>query len=213
MRNTLQTILKKYQSTLNNRNYSVKNYRIHKKSFYNILKDHQNNANQKMTASSFVIVSPEARDELDRSSLVGKGWWTEEWWLETQKDDILTIENHSWDHNHHTLISTRVKDQSFNSITDFVSCERQLKQAQRYLQQLMKSQKPKYFAFPYGDFSDYLVLDYLPNNASRLGLKAAFTTEAKHIDRQSNIWQMPRFVCGADWQDATGLQNILLFGK
>ncbi|MCF6301263.1 MAG: hypothetical protein L3J52_09135, partial [Proteobacteria bacterium] len=69
------------------------------KSFYNILKDHQNITGEKITASSFVIVSPEARDELDKSGLIGKGWWTDQWWLETQKNDILTIENHSWDHN------------------------------------------------------------------------------------------------------------------
>jgi len=180
------------------------------KSFYNILKDHQDNTGQKMTASSFVIVSPQARDELDKGSLIGKGWWTDQWWLKTQKDRVLTIENHSWDHNHHTLSATRIKDQSFSSINDFSTCERQVYQSQKYLGQLLKPETAKYFAFPYGDFSDYLVFDYLPNNATRLSLKAAFTTEPKYVTKQSNIWQMPRFVCGAHWQDKVGLKEILL---
>jgi hypothetical protein len=57
-------------------------------------------------ATSFVIVSPEARAILDRTCLIGCRWWNDDWWpLAEQERD--SIESHSWDHNHDTIEANR----------------------------------------------------------------------------------------------------------
>src|SRR5690606_28187268 len=57
-------------------------------------------------ATSFVIVDPEARAELDRSCLAGRGWWGDEWWDDALRSGLFAIENHSWDHHHDSLPRT-----------------------------------------------------------------------------------------------------------
>ena len=55
------------------------------------------------SATSFVIASPEAREELDRSCIASRGQWGDDWWLESAENGPISIANHSWDHTHTSL--------------------------------------------------------------------------------------------------------------
>src|SRR5690606_31225585 len=87
-------------------------------------------------ATSFVIVSPAARAELDRTCLVGRGWWDDDWWDDAQREGLLAIESHSWDHNHHTLPVTAQREQrkgTFRSIDTHADADAEIRQASDWL--------------------------------------------------------------------------------
>ncbi len=68
---------------------------------------------------------------------------------------------------------------------------------------------PSFFAYPYGEASDYLVREYLP---SRHGcLAAAFSTECKAVSREDNHWFLPRCVWSWDWTSER--QLLLMLGE
>lgn len=179
-------------------------------SFFNILKRYQQQTQQKVHISNFVIVSPDARVILDQKCLVGRGWWTDDWWMAAQSSNLMSIENHSWDHNHGVLDNKNTHDDSFTAIDNEADCDRQIKQSQDFLNRFFAGQyNAKYFAYPYGNYSEFLRHDYLPAKGAELGLEAAFTTEPKHVTQRSNNWAMPRFVCNNDWNNTDQLRNIL----
>ncbi len=179
-------------------------------SFFNILMNHQQKTGCPVHMSNFVIVSPEARQVLDQTCLVGKNWWQDDWWLTAQRSDIMNIENHSWDHNHGVLDNTNHNDDSFRCINTQAACDRQIKRAQVHLQQFMGTDfQSLYFAYPYGNFSDYLRHEYLPEYGHQIGLTAAFTTEPDYVTHNTQLWAMPRFVCNNDWKSTEDLVKIL----
>ncbi len=180
-------------------------------SFINLLREHQQRSGQAAHMTNFVIVSPAARITLDEVCLIGKGWWTDEWWQAAQQSGLMTIANHSWDHNHGVLDNNNHNDDSFRCINDRAACDQQIKQAQAYLQQQLDSADPcAYFAYPYGNYSEYLRHQYLPEIGPQLGLQAAFTTEPKHVDLNCDVWTMPRYVCNNDWHDSDSLAKLLI---
>ena len=179
-------------------------------SFFNLLKKHQQQVGQPIHMTNFVIVSPAARIVLDQKCLVGRGWWSDEWWRAAQESGLMAIENHSWDHNHGVLDNQNTADDSFAHIDNEADCDRQLKQSQRYLKEYFSGRhQAKYFAYPYGNYSQFLRYQYLPSQGSELGLKAALTTEPKHVTHQSKLWALPRYVCNNDWHNLGQLQEIL----
>lgn len=186
------------------------------KSFINILRDHiksdarYNNANELVT--SFVIASPAARTTLDERCLIGKGWWSDQWWAAAEEEGLMSIQNHSWDHKHHTIDKNDRYGESygnFETIKDYAECDWQVLQAQKYIHQQLNSKKSRYFAYPYGHYPDILSKDYLPNNAEKTGLLAAFTTEPNPVTALSNRWNLPRYVFRKDWDTTGGLLSIL----
>lgn len=180
-------------------------------SFFNILKQHQDETGQSVHMTNFVIASPEARVILDQCCMVGKGWWSDDWWLTAQQSGIMAIANHSWDHNHGALKNLNINDDSFRHIDTLQQCEQQINQAQNYIQKILGQEHAvKHFAYPYGNHSDYLRFEYLPQNGEELGLMAAFTTEPHHVTPFSDIWAMPRYVCNNDWKDCIELKKILI---
>ncbi|MGJ8662503.1 MAG: polysaccharide deacetylase family protein [Marinicella sp.] len=186
----------------------------HQTSFYNILNKYQKQHQVQVHMSNFVIVSPEARKILDEKCLIGKSWWQDDWWLTAQQSGLMSIENHSWDHNHGVLDNDNINDDSFRCINNKKSCDQQIKQAQEFLHQMMEgTYQAQYFAYPYGNFSDYLRYEYLPVFGPRMNLSAAFTTEAAHVTKFSKIWAIPRYVCNNDWRDVESLKRILLSKK
>src|SRR5688500_12122518 len=54
-------------------------------------------------ASTFVIASPAARGELDRNDYFGGGYWPDHWWTQAAASGVLSVESHSWDHNHPSI--------------------------------------------------------------------------------------------------------------
>ena len=179
-------------------------------SFFNILKAHQQLTSQPVHMTNFVIVSPEARIILDQKCMIGMGWWGDDWWHAAQTSGLMEIANHSWDHNHGVLDNNNTNDDSFRCINNKLTCDLQIKHANEFLNQFMgNNNKAAYFAYPYGDFSEYLRHEYLPVFGPEIGLKAAFTTKAKHANKLTDRWAMPRYVCNNDWQNTHQLEKIL----
>jgi len=184
------------------------------RSMFNILKDFNARSGQAVRAhaTSFVISSPDARSSLDRTGLIGKGWWGDQWWSEAASSGIFDVECHSWDHVHPELETVAQQNQlkgDFSQVKNFADAEIQIKQAGEYIAGVLDGNRPTLFAYPYGSVSDYVVKEYLPENRSRHGFRAAFTTDPKDVSKTDNVWLLPRFVFGRDWAHSQGLKTIL----
>lgn len=184
------------------------------RSMINILRDFQKRrqSEEPVHATSFVISSPEARSSLDKSCMIGKDWWGDQWWQEASLSGFMDIESHSWDHVHTELAEIAQRDQikgDFSRIDSFEDSEVQFTRAGEYIASVLEGKRPSLFAYPYGQASDYAVDDYLPNFQMNHRYRAAFTTEAKAVSRSDNRWLLPRFVFGHDWKDPQGLAEIL----
>lgn len=185
------------------------------RSMFNILNDYntQNDAPHKVHATSFVISSPEARTSLDKSCMIGKGWWGDQWWVEAASSGIMDIECHSWDHVHPLLSTVAQMDQvkgDFSQVKTFTDSEFHFTYASEYIGKVLGGQRPSLFAYPYGSASIYVVTEYLPTHKSRHHFRAAFTTMPKAVSKTDNIWMLPRFVCGQDWKSPQELKEILI---
>ncbi len=162
--------------------------------------------------TSFVIVSPEARVELDRTCMVGKSWWTDSWWRRAISSGLMEIGNHSWDHNHDSLTGPSYSGSrrgTFCVISTKELADLQIRKSSEWLHQSAPNPGAFLFAYPYGESNAYLRDTYLPTYGRELGVAAAFGTDAKYFDGESSVWNIPRFVCGRDWSDPAGLEAIL----
>jgi hypothetical protein len=166
-------------------------------------------------ATSFVIAGPGPRRELDQNCLGGAGWWNDDWWPETVQGRIA-VENHSWDHNHQQVfdadapITDRSRRGTFASVDTRESCDYQVRQAADYIdQRLAPYRQCSLFAYPYGEYSDYLVQEYLPMYRSEHRMRAAFTTAGEPLHAATNRWLIPRYVAGEHWRTPSELEAIL----
>lgn len=161
--------------------------------------------------TSFVIVSPQARAELDRTCLIGRGWWGEEWWQAALDTGRMAIESHSWDHQHDTLAATAtgLPGGTFRNVDTQAAADIEILQASAYLDAALASRRTRLFAYPYGHVSDYLVHDYLPRQRARHGLEAAFGTEPEPVLGTSPRWHLGRYVCGQHWNSPDALAALL----
>ena len=177
----------------------------------NILKDFNQQHAAKVHATSFVIASPEARSSLDKSCMIGQGWWGDEWWRQAAASGVMDVECHSWDHVHPNLDEVAQLAQlkgDFGLVKTYTDCNTQFAQAGAYMgAQLGK--RPSLFAYPYGQASNYAVNKYLPEYRPKHGFRAAFTTEPRAVSRSNNIWRLPRYVFGQDWKTPEALSDIL----
>lgn len=99
---------------------------------------------------------------------------------------------------------------SFFAIDTFADAESQIADAQTYIDRVTAGKALPVFGYPYGEASDYLVNEYFPENGKRLGLRAAFSTEAGYATRQTNLWNIPRFVCGFHWKTQQEFLDLLM---
>jgi len=60
-------------------------------------------AQPELHATCFVIASAAARRVIDARSLFGKNWMRDDWWSDASADELLSLGNHGWDHNHPDL--------------------------------------------------------------------------------------------------------------
>lgn len=184
-------------------------------SFYNILVDfrarHGDSAQPHLHATSFVIASPEVRAQLDRSCLVGCDWWTDDWWSVAVHDGLLDVQNHSWDHCHPTLERVCQKDQvkgSFEAIDTYAECRCEIEQAGSYIERVT-GRWPALFAYPDGEYSEYLHDAYFPHHTDEHRTFAAFGSLAGYVTEVASRWSIPRFVCRANWSSSNELLTIL----
>jgi len=182
------------------------------RSFANILRDFAARTGAPVHMTSFVIVSPDARAMLDRTCLVGRGWWTDAWWSDAEREGLVAIESHSWDHNHATLPETAQRDGrrgTFRSIDTPEVADAEIRQASDWLDAHVRTPRAGLLAFTYGETNEYLERDYIPSRVAEHRLRAAFGTEPKPVGFTSERWNLPRYVCGHDWRSSDALMRIL----
>ena len=176
------------------------------KSFYTILCQ----SKIKLHATSFVIASPQARKILEKTCLGGQKLLGEKWWQEAENTGIISIENHSWDHVHPSLENVCQKDNlkgDFSKIDCYKDADFQIEKASNYIENSMQNKSISLFAYPFGHYNQYLSEEYFPNCQSQI--KAAFTCDPEPVTRNTNVWKIPRYVCGADWKSVEELKKII----
>lgn len=163
-----------------------------------------------LEATSFVIVSPEARRELDVKCMIGARWWNDDWWATAERSGLLRIESHSWDHNHECLRETRAKaPRGTFKLESAAEADGEIRAANAYLCCTRGRSGPVMFAYPYGEASDYVAKEYLPRGTHVHGVRAAFTTDGMPISRGANRWRLPRYVFRSHWKTDSELVRIL----
>lgn len=164
-------------------------------------------------ATSFVIASPEARSILDRTCMIGRNWWRDDWWQSAIATGLLGIGNHSWTHNHPSLPpelrAAGGAGGSFRDVASFDVAEAEVAQAATYIRAQADNPDASLFAYPYGDASDYLIREYIPVHGERIGVRAAFTCDARPVTEAASRWALPRYVCGQDWRSPEDLVALL----
>lgn len=174
-------------------------------SFYNILKSH----GAYIHATAFVIASPKDRKILEESCMGGYQIWSDDWWQDAEDSQLISIENHSWDHLHKTLEVVKQKHNlkgDFKKIDTFEDADKQIKQSSDYINSQIDNKKTKLFAYPYGDYNAYLVEQYFPDQQD--DIIAAFSCEPIHASKHSNIWKIPRYMCGLHWKNDSEFRRI-----
>jgi len=157
-------------------------------------------------ATSFVIASKEARATIDKGSLFGQSWMSDDWWSETDSGGLIAIENHGWDHNHPDLSGD---DRGvFHTVDTHEQCLQQVVQAAGAIAHIT-GRWPRYFAYPFGQSSEYIRDEFFPDMGDVHGCQAAFGTDAGPVEPGSNRWNLPRFVCGRDWNSASSLIELI----
>jgi len=190
------------------------------RSMVNILRDfqqqHGHAAQPQLQATSFVIGSASAREALDQSCLIGRGWWRDDWWCQAHNEGLLQIANHSWDHRHAALSAElRYRPDAdyghFNQLADIRECDWQIRQTQTYLMEKLTTAPSPVFAYPYGEVPNRVAAEYLPRYGPGMGLKAAVTTAAAMVTPDSNRWRLPRYVFRRDWNNTVQLSTLLRY--
>lgn len=154
-------------------------------------------------AVSFVLASAEARRVLDVSCGAGRREWEDDWWAPAAAGRVLGIGNHGWDHVHDTLERVRQRDNlkgSFLHVDTFEDAEAQIAEAQVEIDRLCAGRALPLFAYPYGHVPPYVRDVYFPQNAARIGVRAAFGTGGSAASPAAPVWDIPRFVCGWHWR-------------
>lgn len=165
-------------------------------------------------ATAFVIASAAAHAQMNAGLDAEFAWiaadaWSDDWWREADRERLLSLGNHSWDHNHPN-VDTAIDAPSgdFLCVDTFERAEREIGDAQRTLQHRYRLEVP-YFAYPWGQCPDYLRMDYLPKFGAALGIQAAFTTDPEYLTATTDRWAVPRFVCGDHFKSSEELRAIL----
>lgn len=161
--------------------------------------------------TSFAIASPEARAELDRVDYMSLGVWPDDWWGAANRSGLMSIESHSWDHNHGSLARSVQRNNrrgDFRLIDTEDECRAEVDWASDYIQR-RSGRRPEFLAYPYGQASDYLRREYLPRFGESIGLEAALGCDPEPVQRSSERWFLPRFICGRDWKSVDDLELLL----
>lgn len=167
-------------------------------------------AQPQLHATSFAIVSPAARAELDRSCMIGCRWWNHGWWPRAEAEGLLSVESHGWDHNHDSLARTvATAPKGAFDLRTAQDAQAEIAQASRVLRQMRGREGEVLFAYPYGVPNDYLAGDYLPNHMAEHGVYAAFSTDPAPVNATTSRWSIPRYVSGSHWKSTAELEKLL----
>jgi len=161
--------------------------------------------------TSFVISSPKVRRTLETTCLGGFELLGEQWWQKAEDSKMFSIENHSWDHLHPSLNQVKQKDNlkgDFSQISCLSDADAQIEQSSLYINARLSSKETQLFAYPFGHYNSYLIDEYLPRCQNKI--KAAFTCDAQHVTQSTNVWKVPRYVCGFNWKTIEELRSLII---
>jgi hypothetical protein len=183
------------------------------RSMANVLADFRarhGDAQPRLHATSFAIVSPEARAELDATCMLGLGWWNDAWWKDAEATGLISVESHGWDHNHEGLRhSVATAPRGTFDLATRADADAEIAQASRFLRQRRGRDGDVLFAYPYGPASDYLVNEYFPDATAQHGVYAAFSGGSEPVVPTSSRWRIPRYFAGGDWKSPGELIKLL----
>lgn len=180
------------------------------RSFLGILQDflqrHPQSRRPTLHSTSFVIASREARNKIDAGSLFGEGWMSDDWWRTIDMGGLISVENHGWDHNHPDLEGDARGN--FHTVDTHEQCLEQVMHAAEAIEAI-SGRRPSYFAYPFGESSDYIRDVFFPEFPDLHGCRAALGTEPGRVSEGTNRWNLPRYVCGRDWTSSEELLKLL----
>ena len=164
--------------------------------------------------TSFVIASPDARQEIDAGCYAGYPLSDERWWVEAQREGTIDIENHSWDHVHACVSVVSQAEQrkgDFAAISTWEDADRQIRQSADYIDRTLATtgHTTCLFAYPYGYVNRFLTNEYFPDCVSQHRVQAAFADRPALWTEDSHCYQIPRFVCGLAWRSPEEFSRIL----
>jgi len=168
--------------------------------------------NNEVRPISFVIANEQARDEIDKKCIRGDDDLSSDWWQTAIEEGSYDIGNHSFDHMHARLskpVHSRGEKGSFLAVDNYLDADKQIRQAQDEIDLYTKQQATPLFAYPYGDVSEYLVAEYFPQFEHEHRQQGAFTTDGTVVEKTSNHWAIPRYVCGAHWKTEADFSALL----
>jgi hypothetical protein len=164
---------------------------------------------QKLSATSFVIASPDARRQIAGDVKDNPDRMADDWWAAAQASGNLDIGTHSWDHVHPWVKEVQSRPhvmEAFQNVDSPEEAEFQVAKACRFVMSKTGHDAARLFAYPFGQVSEYLVREYLP---SQTLVRAAVTTEPAPVHADTSVWRIPRYVCGAHWKSEAELDRIL----
>jgi peptidoglycan/xylan/chitin deacetylase (PgdA/CDA1 family) len=169
---------------------------------------HGHSAQPGLHATAFVIASSTARSAIDARSLFGQGWMSDDWWAAANDSKWLTIGNHGWDHNHPDVNPEQSGQGGFTMIDSLEQCVQQVVTAARFIEDNTGAW-PDVFAYPYGESSTYIREEFFPRHGELHRCRAAVGTQTGKVTRNSDRWNLSRYVRGRDWRSSDGLLDIL----
>jgi hypothetical protein len=84
----------------------------------------------------------------------------------------------------------------FTQVDNEGDADAQILDAARYIDKRTNGRASPFFAYPFGQYNDFLIDRYFPSNRSRIGIEAAVTVDGRPLRTTDNIWTLPRFSCG-----------------
>ncbi len=168
-------------------------------------------------ATSFVIACPAARKVMEEVTTTGPyylhpGAMNDDWWSPAVDTGLIAIANHSWDHLHPALqrvAHSRQARADFTQVDNAADADAQIRDAARFINGRTHGRAAPFFAYPFGQYNDYLVDDYLPQDRSGAGILAAVTVDGRPLHPSDSAWKLPRFSCGYNWNSPDELRKIL----
>ena len=186
------------------------------RSLYNCLQDfiaeRGADAQPDLHLTCFVIASPQARDHLDRNCLAGRGWMGDRWWRPALDSGRISIENHSFDHNHAAVPLPGIDGMergTFFPVDNRKRADAEIAAAARMIDAVIAPRRTSLFCYPYSHVNDYLSREYFPRLGAELGIRAAFGDGATPVSESSDRWNLPRYICGHHWKSPDELRAIL----
>jgi hypothetical protein len=179
---------------------------------HQILRNFSTRHHAPVHATSFVIAGPVARTQIAHGEMEGLQWINDSWWPAAVASGLFHIGNHSWDHVSPSAAhgpGESARRASSRYIDNLEAAHQQVRAARDYIEQIVPNPGSALLAFPYGDYSTYLIEDYLPDDRNRHGTVAAFTAEPGPVTEDSNRWVLPRYLCRNHWNSPEALAALL----